>query len=62
LAFVRVPQASTALSIADAVTTVRLELLLLASCASIVLLGPGRASVDSMARELRSAGRSADRD
>jgi putative oxidoreductase len=62
LAFVRVPQASTALSTADAVTTVRLELLLLASCASIVLLGPGRASVDSMTRQLRSACRSADRD
>lgn len=62
LAFVRVPQASTALSVADAVAAVRLELLLFASCASIVMLGPGRASFDSATHGLRSVDRSARQD
>jgi len=46
----RLPQAAAALSVADAVEAVRLELLLIAACASLVVLGPGRVSIDAMAR------------
>jgi putative oxidoreductase len=49
----RLPAATAARSVADAVTAVRLEGLLLAACACLALLGAGRLSVDAVARDVR---------
>ena len=50
LAVARLPSALAARSVADAVVSIRLELLLVATCACLVLAGAGRWSVDAAAR------------
>ncbi len=56
----RLPAAAAARSVADAVTTVRLEGLLLAACACLALLGAGRLSADAAVRVVRAGLRAGD--
>ena len=59
LALDRLPAAAASRSLADAVTAVRLEALLLAACGSLALLGAGHLAVDALVQERRRRGRSA---
>jgi putative oxidoreductase len=56
----RLPVATATRSIADAVGTVRLEVLLFAVCACLALLGAGRLSVDAALRHRRAGSGSGD--